>query len=201
MDGQKAWKTFTKTSSPQTNARAYRLSPHFRDSKEPALDAVDKIDSMSEDAQEFDFRQPHRVNTRVQGFISDPLTEVALYLRASLFYFNLEKIEHLAESQITSFVGSIHCRLYGGTAPLDLLLDKTSEFKILNSRMPVPETDPMNPFRLPITINISSEHLGRMVDLEVLFNDSIVFVPISGFPCSTRDLISAFDRPLEARAQ
>ncbi|KAL4987485.1 hypothetical protein BDW68DRAFT_177857 [Aspergillus falconensis] len=207
MDGKKDWVMFLKNAPKQRSARACRLNPCLTPHTEPAIDAVDKISLLSKEAREYPFRRPGNTDTTfagplaTQSLMMDPLTNVALYLRASLFYFHLEKIERFSNHRITVFKGAICCRLYANTDPFRLLLGKTSGFRIQSTSEHLTGLDTTNPFRLPIDIQINTMSHDELVKVEVLFEDAESSTPISGFPCVMNNLIRAYEQPVEARSQ
>lgn len=189
MNGQKSWDSFYKSSPSGVTARAHRLNLVFSNSQEPALDAVDKVNDLAEQARRFIFRSPQRqspgfaVRSMSEDLTSDRLVTIALSLRASLFYFHMKQMRYHDNNRLITFSGEIHCRLLANTDPFRLLLAKTRGIKTGNERTILTGMDTTVPLRLSVEISVDSMQWDRRVCIEVKFEEEDGLFPISGFPC------------------
>jgi hypothetical protein len=195
MNGERAWRTFLDNSSGDTRARARRLNPFFERNDEIPFDEINKVKDLSELGRSAKFQSHSKRGTRplLRQPISDSLWEVALSLRASLFFFQVQDIRWNEDHRLTAFIGAIYCRLDANTGPFRQLLSKTSGFKVMDKMKTLEALNGEEPFKLDITIHTDSTKLNELIYVEVSFQ-SDGLAPISGFPCSMN--VSKFPTPV-----
>jgi len=119
--------------------------------------------------------------------ITDGLLEVALYLRASLFFFEISYITPSRESAVVILEGAIYCRLDAGTPAIRSLVEKTLEFRILGTTTNIISRDPENPFKQNVSIQVDSKAKDKLLFIEAKFEEGY-YATISGFPCALKDI-------------
>jgi len=94
MNGNDAWARFQKAADSALRLRSRRLNVEFTGNKEPASDDVNEIDKMASEAKSYSFYVRERPNDLavIFPYVKDGIMEVALRLRASLFFFELRSI-------------------------------------------------------------------------------------------------------------
>jgi hypothetical protein len=187
MNGEKIWQDFWKNAPSIIKDRARRLNPELNGDKEPGLDDVEQISPLANLAREYEFLSSEKyekdtIRRMVANPTSDSIQEIALCLRASLFYLNLEQIRYSNQDRVTIFIGTIHCRLDANSDSFQQLVAKTMGFKVGNCFKPTENMDTREPFRVAVNIQMDSMALDEIVDIEVKFEEGIL-VPIAGFPC------------------
>ncbi|OCL10312.1 FabD/lysophospholipase-like protein [Glonium stellatum] len=188
ISGEDKWDDFKRSCPESTLSRSRRLNVRFYNEKEPALDAINEMDRMAEKAKKFYFYNAQEnagSRSMIDSPIPDGLLEVALCLRASLFFFDRPCIKTMQESAVVVLEGAIYCRLDAGTTAIRLLLGKTLEFRIDGIPMKVFSKDPEIPFKLDVKLPVESNARDKLLLIEVKFDDG-PFAAISGFPCALK---------------
>jgi hypothetical protein len=174
MNSERSWGLFLENAPRVIKSRARRLNPHYK-GDEPPLDAVDKINSLAKIGQDTSFAYHQRRETfmsrpLIRHPVSYRLLEVALSLRASLFYFELQDIKWDDQHRPAVFVGAVYCRLDANTHPFRQLLAKTSGFRVNTTIIALGVKDARKPFRFAITIKVNSTKLNEMIYVEANFS-------------------------------
>lgn len=116
MNGQEAWNRFYDTLSTRQKERAARLNVLFQQDMEPGFDDLAGIGKMEQEAQDFVFPAKYTDSTTspVQGPVQTMMIDLmADRLRASLFFFDLDKVTQKREfhtSRARSIAASAHTR-------------------------------------------------------------------------------------------
>jgi hypothetical protein len=195
MNGQERWKDYLQVTEKSVISRSRRLNVKFADKIEPELDAIEKIDNMQEEARHYKFPAPlayYSNEPLIKPYPNDVLREVALRLRASLFFFELQSMSYSKDNHVTAIRGVIYCRLRTGTKALDLLLAKTKGFQIMGERgsyKQLESSDHQKPFKFEVELQQPSQKDSDPLRLEVKFLETEkerleYTVAISGFPCT-----------------
>ncbi|KAK2801411.1 hypothetical protein FQN51_005305 [Onygenales sp. PD_10] len=191
MNGEDAWDLYCRTQAqPAILSRSRRLNVKFSD-QEPQLDDVDRIYEMQRFARGYQFvTDKRRDNYRpmVNGPVTDGILEIALSLRASLFYFELNSVEFMDQNTVAVIEGTIHCRLDPGMAALGTLVSMTPGFRVQGAWKTTPSLPIGGKFRLGVSLQIDYRHIGDAVNIEALFVEG-VYAQISGFPRSLKKQI------------
>ena len=195
MKGQQRWKDYLNVTEKSVKSCSRRLNVKFADEIEPGLDAIEKVDNMEEEARHYKFPAPSAYCSNeplIEPYPEDVLREVALRLRASLFFFELQSMSYSEDDHVTVIRGVIYCRLRTGTKALDLLLAKTKGFQIMGERgsyKQLESSDHQKPFKFEVELQQPSQKDGDPLRLEVRFLETEkerleYTVAISGFPCT-----------------
>lgn len=189
LNGETMHREFLKNADESLRTRTRRLNFKFQDPREPALDDVHLLDSIQSEAALHNFGvEPNSSLAGAARILGDnEITDVALRLQASLFFYQPTSI--LKAAEIYTVNGAIHCRLDTGTDASTTLLARIHGFSFNGQELKIPASahDAVRenkPFELShsFTHSAADEEAGQ-VHIEVMFSNSIR-TSISGFPSS-----------------
>jgi hypothetical protein len=182
MNGTDAWRRYYDNADGLTR-RSRRLNVRLSSQVEPDLDDKEAVPGMIEDAKDFSFFNSHKYPL-CSPPQSDLLIEVALQLRASLFFFQPKDISYLPDGKVATVTGFISSRLDSASKAFENLLALTDGFllpSLLTEESPALENcKPV--FRLEVSFDCDTEYPDKRVQLQVKFKDLGCSVAISGFP-------------------
>lgn len=182
LNGQEYWTEFYARSDDATKLRARRLNVKFVAPKEPGLDDVSRVPSMKAEAEEFEFYKPESESSFIQPPTNDLIKEVALELRASLFFFQPQAVSPSKDNKVKIVSGVICCRLNPHSDAFKTLCNKTTGFNIPGPFVDFPPIESCLPrFLLKVSFQHDIRLSDRLVQIDVKFEDGYS-VPISGFP-------------------
>jgi len=144
----------------------------------PALDDVSQIASMQKCAEDFKFYAPPSSNS-CQFPMSPPtdlILDVAILLRASLYFFDLRSIVFSDDRAVAIVKGFICCRLDADSDALRTLLAQTVGFRV-KSRMTTLEGNVQRrPFRLAVSLQQELSHETRPLSIEAHFTGVVLLL-------------------------
>lgn len=182
LSGEEHWKEFYARSSDSVKFRAKRLNVEFVEDQEPALDDTSKVRAMKFEANEFTFYKPSSHFSLTSPDTEDLIEEVALQLRASLFFFQPRELSFNNGRDIAVIMGFICCRLGSVSEAFKTLCDLTKGFDNPGPFLPMLSIKDCVPkFMLQVSFQHDTRLSEQPIKIEVQFNDGYV-VPISGFP-------------------
>jgi hypothetical protein len=186
MNGESTWESFFGSVESRIQRRARRLNPQFNWTKEPELDAVDRIDEMINSANSYLFYAPHDESPfrAAADPSTDALVETAHQLRGSLYYFHLDSTTRNMGQDIAVIKGHIYCRL--------LLPEQNVAFKKLagmttgfcvsgTTNITMPEISDDEEFKVAVSIIKKLDTGSVPIRIDAIFNEDRL-VSISGFP-------------------
>lgn len=189
LNGESMYHEFFENADQSLRTRARRLNFKYRDPREPALDEVQRLDSIQSEAAEYDFDvKPNSSTCGSQVLGDDTITDVALRLQASLFFYQPSSVSKDA-NEVYTVNGAIYCRLHTGTDALKMLLTRIQGFHFNGQQLKIPSAahdavrDENEPFELLHTFTHSAAEEAGQVHIEAIFSKQIC-APISGFPSS-----------------
>ena len=187
MNGQQAWRQFSKNADPRLLNRTARLNVEFQTSREPLLDDTDSLDLMEGYAKGYRFpkqplEDPHDAfrptySRRREIGIIDNLAD---RLRASLYFVELDSVTE--KKDVFIIKGWICCRIGPERAAFQNLLKATTSFKQASGSLTLQRVRRHKPLKLGITIQQPASHHLDPIRLDVSFGRE--FVTISGFPAT-----------------
>jgi hypothetical protein len=185
FNGEEAWASFHKIVENSVKAKARRLNVHFNTKHEPALDDVASMGWMKDKANKFKF-----YNERSRWSFTNPHCEnldqeIAINLRASLFFFHPTSIKFNQNRSVAVVEGAIYSRVDSNTVPFRELVLLTEGFEIPGPFVPMPPL-PLGEYCQPeFILKIAFQHDTRdpnqEIHLRVKFKDGYT-AAISGFP-------------------
>lgn len=190
LNGESIYQNFLSNANESLRTRTRRLNIKFRGPKEPAIDEVEMLDLIQSEAAQYDFGfKPNELASTSQILGDNKITDVALRLQASLFFYQPTSISKNV-NEVYTVEGAIYCRLSMGTDALKTLLTRIRGFYFNGQELRIPSSthdavrDENNPFNLPHSfIHLAAEEAGK-VHIEVMFSEKMICAPISGFPCT-----------------
>ncbi|RYP11186.1 hypothetical protein DL764_000211 [Monosporascus ibericus] len=176
MNGESSWKRFVSTIDESVRRRATRLNPDMPWDTEPSPDAVDRVDEMLNSAHRLGFHvqpslSPFSVSTNAS---TDAIVEVALQLRASLFYFHLDSIAYNRARDIAVIKGRILCRLVlpEQERSFEKLVAMTWGFFVNGDKKPVDNNMKTEwPFDMPVEITKKLDSDPQSIRIDAIFHD------------------------------
>jgi hypothetical protein len=201
MDGDDAWSRFIRSAEKPVRSHTRRLNVQFEDERAPSLDDVTRIEEMRRAATNYDFKAPdlsHNQDSIIPP-VSDGILEIALRIRASLFFFEPTSIGYNSNRDIIVIKGCICCRLGPGMEHFNNLLSLTEGFQVKESFIPCSQ-HASEAFRVYIDFREEIYLRDEQVRIDVRFTDGEkgYLVPISGFPMTLRVSSTVLDlRQLE----
>lgn len=182
LNGEEYWKDFEMRSEQPIKLRARRLNVHFQNSREPSLDDFSEVDSMKAEANKFPFYKSVSEISFTKPATKKMIDEVALQLRASLFFFQPRQISYSKDKGVATVEGLICCRLDSCSQAFRKLHDLTASFEIPGPPVTLPPVSECIPrFLLKISFQHDTRLSKQSVQIEVQFKEGYS-VPISGFP-------------------
>jgi hypothetical protein len=192
MNGEDAWLRYKDAQPQRVLERSSRLNVRFPGTKEPALDALEQIDSMESTARAYDKFHERVSNTPfspISGITKTGMLEtLADRLRASLYYLQVKSISQLDEVYIIK--GWIRCQIDPSDGSFHRLLKQTSGFKVKKtfySAAGVPRLSGSPPMNLEVEFTHQSPDEPIRIDVD--FGKSHM-VTISGFPMKIKVISS-----------
>lgn len=188
MNGEEAWKQFIGSAENRARARSHRLNIKFKEEQEPALDDIEQLDDMQKQAEDYGFpasQPPFASLPLIEPPVVDGLQEIALRLRASLYFFQLKSISFSEDRAVGIVKGSICCRLSPESDALRVLLAGTLGFRVKGKMIDMPQNAHQNLLRLEVSFQheLSYETTPLRIDAKFASGN---FVTISGFPSTLK---------------
>lgn len=187
MNGQQAWRQFSKNADPRLLNRTARLNVEFQTPHEPPLDDTSSIDWMESHASRYRFpRQllddPHDAFRPTHSGKSETsvIDNLADRLRASLYFVELGSVTE--KKDVFIIKGWICCRIGPERKAFQNLLNATTSFKQASGSLTLERVWRHKPLKLEITIQQPASHHLDPIRLDVSFGQE--FVTISGFPAT-----------------
>jgi hypothetical protein len=195
LNGEEAWDRFHKAADLKLRLRSRRLNVRFTGSKEPGLDAVDQIDRMLDEASKHHFITPDHPDDAVAiiPHVSNGISEVALRLRASLFFFEPELVSYNPSHTVVVVKGRICCRLGSETDALRKLIDMMDGFVVSGLFVAKPTNTDVKPVQIPVAFQQVATEMENLIRIDAKFGG--YSVPITGFPVAVK-VSGASTRPI-----
>ena len=187
MNGEAAWERFQRSADRVIRSRSYRLNIFFKGRKEPALDDIGLIDSMQKEAERFNFYSTLRGMDAGARHSSarDEIEKLALLLRASLYFFELQSITYSDDRSVAIVKGSICCRLDPESDAAAILLSRTTGFRVKDGIINLPREAKLCPFAFEVSFQQQLQLESAPLPIDVHFSGGS-FASISGFPRSLK---------------
>lgn len=188
FNGQDQWDSFYRVVEESVKVRSKRLNIRFDNDTEPALDDIGSMASMKRSAEDFSF---HNIDplSLIHPATEDLLEEIALQLRAGLFFFHPTSIEFNKNRSVAIIAGAICCRLDPKTVPFRELVALSEGFEVPGQFVSIPPYEDCQP---KFMFQHDMESADQQVQLRAKFKDGR-FVPISGSPIAFKvSIISCF---------
>lgn len=190
LNGECMYQSFLRNADAALSTRTRRLNIKFQGPREPAIDEVEMLDSIQSEAAQYDFGfKPNELASTSQILGDNKVTDVALRLQASLFFYQPTSISKNA-NEVYELEGAIYCRLNTGADALKTLLTRIQCFYFNGQELRIPSSthdavrDENKPFQLSHSFtHLAAEEAGK-VHIEVMFSEKMIRAPISGFPCT-----------------
>ncbi|VBB80788.1 Putative calcium-independent phospholipase A2 [Podospora comata] len=194
MDAENVWKDFR--TEPRIKNRAERLNVEFEGSVAPALDDKNSVPSMEEEAWNFPFHNDPKGEANTYDFAPlsgkipvDKLACIAVRLRASMFFFEMERIE--MKNGLAHFHGWICCRIGPDESGFGQLMKMTKGFDVAGRKIkcePATAATATAPLKLVVYFHESERDNDDIVRIDVDFGENYV-ATISGFPMTVKSLL------------
>jgi hypothetical protein len=188
MNGDDAWRRFEARADKPLLLRSRRLNVKFKGSKEPALDGIEHIEDMMEEAIEYPFHVRERTHDpgAIIPYVKDGILEVALRLRAGLFFLVPDCINYNEDQTIALFRGTICSRLGPDHEALRKLIQLTKEFVVRGTSVKIPTAEVGAPFKVPVEFQQEVAAAEDLIQIYAKFRTGSYLVPISGCPVSLK---------------
>ncbi|KAF1995294.1 FabD/lysophospholipase-like protein, partial [Amniculicola lignicola CBS 123094] len=186
MDGQEAWERYKKGVYGTLDFRSYRFNVKFKGANQPPLDAVSEIDNMVAETTNYFFHMNNNPSDplAIMPPVQDAIQEVALRLRASLFFFEPDNIVYNKDRTIAMVRGHICSRLTRNSEALRKLIALTEGFMIQETFFNVPIPAEHMLLKVPVRVQQVINATSTQFRIDVKFKEGGYIVPISGCPIS-----------------
>jgi hypothetical protein len=137
---------------------------------------------MRAEAKRFKFYRPASDPSFTQPQVDDLIEELAMKLRASLFFFHPYGISYSRDNGVATVSGVICCRIDADSVAFQELHDHTAGFKVSGPFFDLPPLVNCRPrFLLEISFQHNIRNVDHPIQLNVAFRNNYT-VPVSSFP-------------------
>jgi hypothetical protein len=127
----------------------------------------------------------------IRPHTEDLIQEVALQLRASLFFFHPSSIEFIQSRSVAVITGAIYCRVDLQSVPFQELFALTKGFDTPGPFIPTSTWDGQSKSLVRLALQHDTEYPDKKIELRVKFKDGFS-TPIDGFPTLFKVSITYF---------
>ena len=181
LNGEDGWKGYISSVDASIKNKSRRLNMWFEAPKEYALDDIKAIPKMEEEASRYQFKNSSP-NSFALPQTDSAIHEVALQLRASMFFFHPTSITFSKDHSVAVIEGWICCRLDPKSDPFDRLASLTEGFEIPGPFIPFPaRADCQTTFKIETNFQHDQRVADQPIEFRVKFRGG-KSVAISGFP-------------------